>query len=472
MALNSNDTLEQIVASIGQFEAQKDFAAAASACKAAINLAPEETSLLLWLGWIYFNDKLYEKANATALAFIHRSPTETPDGYRLLIFSAAASGAWEQTSYAIKSLQSIDSDLGALTTQEASGAFLDYAYSQLSTKNFANIVRSYDAVPNEFKFLDNANRCEVDLIALQAYIELDKARIGLYNIINRDTVHSDFQKWISKGPLTGVTFITSIMPHRHEVQNRAIKSWLTTGADIISFNIPQEANKLRMIYPDVNFIEVSRDASSRFVKPYVYLSDMMSEATKLDCEILILINSDIIVRAVDDEYLAAIKAEARNSLVFGHRFDVDDISKISDRPVAGSPFVDGYDWFAFSRTNAAHLIKQPFIFGCPWWDLWLPVLASSQKIELCFASDSIAYHEKHEQRWNGEIFETLGLEVVNEICQFGLPSTMSYSARQLAEVAFLFKHKIKDTLPTVRLVGRLASIIKSLIAKEARDLEM
>ncbi|TXN44750.1 hypothetical protein [Methylobacterium sp. WL7] len=465
---NDNGTqLAELVDRIRQADAVGDYMSAIRYCQDAVTLKPEDWSLLLWLGWLYFNCKQHRRAIECARLVMKLDPSTESSGYRLLVFAAAASGEWEVASQALIRLNNISPDACFKLASETIGSFWDYLDKKSRSHNYDAVIYAYRSLPPIIRQLEDKNRFDMDLMVAHAY-----GMAG--NDLMTSEILNGFESKLERpasfiahvNPFSGVSLVTSLMPVRHEIQRSAVNSWHAYGAHVLSINSDDEIALLRDIYPDVTFISAPRDARREYGKPYVYMSDMISALRHSGQEIVGIINSDIVLSSTNLSFMREIKEAARYCIVYGHRFDVDSIKQIDIDPNEGELFVGGIDWFMFSREQTSLLEDQPFIFGCPWWDLWLPVLASINKIEICLANGRLAFHEVHKQRWDTSIFADFGQVILREIASIQDPGSRGYSARQLAVFAEACGPEVRFGLEPVRFAGRIADFIKALIHKE------
>ena len=456
-----------IVDLIRRADAAGDFVSAVRYCQDAVTLKPDDWSLLLWLGWLYFNCKQYRRAVECAQMVLKLDSSQESSGYRLLVFAAAASGDWETASQAFTKLGDVSSDACSKLAIESVGSFWDYLDVQSRSRNHEAVIEAHQSLPSIVRQLKNKNRFDIDLMAAHAYVMAGNDLMAS-EILTRSALElNEPTEFIAYAkPFSGITLITSLMPVRHEIQRLAVSSWLAYGACVLSINCNDEIELLRDVYPDVTFIAAPRDARREYGKPYIYMTDMISALGDSDHEIVGVINSDIVLNSSSILFMRAIKDAARHCIVYGHRFDVDNIKEIASKGDEGEFFVGGIDWFIFPRERVDLLADQPFIFGCPWWDLWLPVLASINKIEICLANGKLAFHEVHKQRWETDIFSELGQVVLREIAAVEDRKSLGYSARRLADFADACGDEVQFGLEPVRFAGRVAELIKALIYKE------
>jgi tetratricopeptide (TPR) repeat protein len=467
MSSDRDAQVAAIVDLIRRADAAGDFVSAVRYCQDAVTLRPDDWSLLLWLGWLYFNCKQYRRAVECAQLVLKLDTSEESSGYRLLVFAAAASGAWETANQAFTKLGGVSLDACSKLAIEAVGSFWDYLDVQSRSGNHEAVIKAHRSLPSIVRQLNDRNRFDIDLMAAHAYVMAGNDLLATEILKKSGSELDEPATFILHAkPFSGITLITSLMPVRHEIQRLAVNSWLAYGARVLSINCDDEIGLLRDVYPDVTFITAPRDARREYGKPYVYMFDMISALRHSDHEIVGIINSDIVLNSSSLLFMRAIKDAARHCIVYGHRFDVDNIKEIATKPDEGDLFVGGIDWFIFSRERADLLADQPFIFGCPWWDLWLPVLASINKLEICLANGKLAFHEAHKQRWETDIFSDLGQIVLREIAAAENRGSLGYSARRLADFADACGDEVQFGLEQVRFAGRLAEFIKALIHKE------
>lgn len=464
----TTDFVEQIRASA----AIGDLGAAVRYCRQALQSSPEDLSLRTWLGWLYFNDKRYVKAIECAETLINEGSTSKLDGYRLLLFALSTTGKSEQAAQVFDRVAEISRDECEKIATEIIGSFHNLINDIYTAGDHQAVVTLYATLPRIIKQLETPSRYDIDLIASNSYIRTNR-HFSSFKIIDNYTSKSiSFQSQITDDqPFAGVTLVTSLMPGRNDLQRTAVDSWHDLGAKVLSVNSPDEIALLGELYPHVTFVAATRDARVDYGKPYVYLRDMIEVAGREPCDVVGIINSDIVLRSTNAEFLESIKAEALHSLVFGHRFDVDDIKSASDPAVSGELYDGGIDWFLFPRKHNGIFSDQPFIFGCPWWDLWLPILASRHKIDTFLAAGRLGFHQRHAQQWNPDTFNSLGHELVRQIDAMATAAGSGFGARFIAELNAACPDDMRQSLGTDRFMLRFAELVRSLIAVEAKTID-
>ena len=114
-------------------------------------------------------------------------------------------------------------------------------------------------------------------------------------------------------------------------------------------------------------------------------------------EICGIINSDIYLKGIGEDFREYICDQARDSLVFGHRVDVESMDNLN-----GKLYI-GHDYFFFDREFAYIYPEEGFCIGQPAWDYWMVFLPLVYKKSVKKLLNTIAYHIKHPQKWATEM---------------------------------------------------------------------
>lgn len=141
-----------------------------------------------------------------------------------------------------------------------------------------------------------------------------------------------------------IAVATSIAPKEIEKQQTAIRTWLSNGLQVISVNTGAEISLLAGYFPEVTFIEATRDARETMGRPLIFLDDVLAALATLGAPICGIINSDIYL---DVKFKLAdyIAREAVSSLIIGHRIDVDKLGSTD-----GEVYLNGFDLFFLIAT--------------------------------------------------------------------------------------------------------------------------
>lgn len=198
-----------------------------------------------------------------------------------------------------------------------------------------------------------------------------------------------------------ITVATSLTPGNLSVQRSSVDSWRRLGFTVASLNAADEIEKIQPLYPDVEFIQVQRDARQQYGKPFIYFDDLILYLQKQGSEICGIVNSDIII---DHPGIRSyIENEAKDSLLFGCRIDVPSL-EVRD----GTVNIGGYDYFFFNR-NIMHCYPQEeFCIGLPWWDYWVIFWPIANGMRTKKIITPVAFHLRHETSWGGNSWFPLG----------------------------------------------------------------
>jgi len=195
---------------------------------------------------------------------------------------------------------------------------------------------------------------------------------------------------------TKLTVATSIAPDKIDRQIKAIDSWVKLGLDVVSINCREEIEILQGSFPDVKFIQAKRDAKDTFGKPFVYLDEFLKYFQNTGAEVCGIVNSDIHLFG-DEDIVSFIRSQAKDSLVYGHRIEVDSLEDLR-----GQVCKTGFDFFFFDSSLISCFPKSDFCIGKPWWDYWLPTIAVLEGFSIKQLISPFAYHIKHLCEWDTE----------------------------------------------------------------------
>lgn len=258
---------------------------------------------------------------------------------------------------------------------------------------------------------------------------------------------------LSKGPK--VIIATSISPKGIEKQKYAINSWLEHGFEVISLNSPREIPELLEHFDSVKFYSSTRDAEQICGKPLVYINDiiqmLLSHGTKKD--IFGIVNSDIIFRT-DSDIKELIRIETQdNSLIYGHRLDVESI-----QDDGGEFYLAGFDYFFFNYDVANNYAKTDFAIGLPWWDYYAIIWPIINGFSIKTITEGFAVHIKHpsfyeDNHWVyygdhlfdivNEYYKSIGQEPIEKYISFvrnGITYDYKYIKSNIAQQNHLFRH--------------------------------
>lgn len=202
------------------------------------------------------------------------------------------------------------------------------------------------------------------------------------------------------------TVITSLNPNIRRLdvhgcdigvqyQHRCVESWHHAGARVISVNTREEIARLAPLNYPVHFTTVEPRPFMPGGRPLPSISDALSVAKGVSNDVVLLVNSDIMLSAGRDRLSTIQGLLEKDSFLFSSRLDVEAVGASS-----GQIYPYGYDVFAFHASKAWDLEAGAFTFGSPWWDYWLPMAALFGGLELTFLEGSDFHHLVHDQAWS------------------------------------------------------------------------
>lgn len=199
--------------------------------------------------------------------------------------------------------------------------------------------------------------------------------------------------------------------HGRRYLAKCIQSWRRNGFNPISINRPDEVDAIRAMHL-IDVIGVPQDEA---MIPNKYGPSLGSIFDTLSWdEPAAIINADIYMRRGLD-LAREIAALARKALVAARRTDVKTM-----RSRRGYIYPYGYDFFAFTPSRISKTIRdkrlRSFQLGVPWWDYVFPIMASNE-VPGFRIKESFIVHQKHEERWNIELYEQLAAEACRTLSQ-------------------------------------------------------
>ena len=203
----------------------------------------------------------------------------------------------------------------------------------------------------------------------------------------------------------GLTVATSIAPSQLAKQVNAIESWIKLGFDVVSINGKEEIETLKGAFPNVRFIQAKRDARNILGRPFVYFDDILEYLKQTDSEICGIVNSDIYLSG-DENVVSFIRSQAKNSLVYGARTEVDSLENLS-----GQVYQKGFDFFFFDKSLISHFPKSDFCIGATWWDYWMPVILVLAGCPVKKLVSPFAYHVRHPYKWDEKQWFLMGVKL-------------------------------------------------------------
>ncbi|MDB5689792.1 MAG: hypothetical protein JWL91_1668 [Sphingomonas bacterium] len=435
---------------------------ASAALQRALVLNPDATSLAVWLGWIEIRLGNFARASEYALTIAQPEERNYAASRRLLVFANAYSGDWAQAGNALGDLAARSTAEAAALARESATAFLSLLDERYRQEAFGEVAELFSLLPGLVRSHGGESAGKMALIAAQASLKMRRCVAAIDILHSASPGPGGGRAARSAGnPLAGVTLLTSIMPGRKDVQRQAIESWRRCGAKVVSLNAADEMSVLKDDYPDVEFSRAGRDARKEFAKPYVYMRDMMRTLAELQDDVVGIINSDIAIDTGACGVLEGAVASARESFTFGYRYDVKTLSEMG---VGGGsvPFPYGFDWFLFPRSAAARIDGGPFVFGCPWWDLWLPFAALHARVKTVLIEEAFAYHQLHPTNWSEAAFVHFGEALISEVRRIDASASVGSAVRQVVDMVNAAERDIAGSVEPAVFFEWIAELLRTV----------
>jgi hypothetical protein len=186
---------------------------------------------------------------------------------------------------------------------------------------------------------------------------------------------------------------------------RAIASWLAVpGIEVISLNSAVELPLLQRegYDPSVRFVEAHRDGREIVGKPVIQIYDAIAAGLASDAAMIGVINSDVMLR-VSAKFVGRLWPRVEGGMVFGSRMDIPEADAR-----AGQVYYWGFDYFFMDREVLGCIEDEPFFFGVPWWDYWLPISFIIADHKIARIASPIGFHVSHPTRWDPNLYEKVG----------------------------------------------------------------
>jgi hypothetical protein len=202
-----------------------------------------------------------------------------------------------------------------------------------------------------------------------------------------------------------LVLITSICPGNPQPQKRALASWhAIPNVEVISLNSAVELVQLREEGYDsgVQFVQTCRDGQEIVGKPVIHIYDAIKAGLNSGASMVGIINSDVMLR-VSSGFVEQAWPQVQGGMVFGSRMDIPDADATT-----GQVYSWGFDYFFMDREALGCIEDEPFFFGVPWWDYWLPISFIIADRRIARTASPIGFHVSHPMRWDPILYEKIG----------------------------------------------------------------
>lgn len=209
---------------------------------------------------------------------------------------------------------------------------------------------------------------------------------------------------------------TTLNPNGNfEAQNEAMSSW-SLKYDVYSVNTKEEIERIKDIYPYINFIETNNlyiDGKKKLIKLNAILDAIKQIGNEYNC----IVNSDIILSSIDD----INTNNFIDDLIIATRYElVDDLIT--------EPFINGFDVFIFNIKNIDKFYNDNYVIGMPWWDFWIPTIAITYNLKVYHIDNTIFLHRTHPTNYSDENWVKFGelfyIDVFLKIMKYPIKATV------------------------------------------------
>lgn len=259
----------------------------------------------------------------------------------------------------------------------------------------------------------------------------------------------------------GITLYTSISPRNTIVQQDSIRNWMINGFDVVSLNSGQEIEAISASFNKVRFRQTEATLEKEYGKPYVSLVALINEcADSGQCSGII--NSDVrfVAQASAESVLAntLLAEESRDTIYLCSRIEISNLCNQLDFEKAGrglpaissgSVYTYGFD-AVFARREVWQKLRTlidpntSYGLGVPWWDYYLPLMASSAGIRLCNIYPAIISHFYHHAQYSEEIWVRVGNALASEILPYSSSSKEGRACNQSTRLKDQFAYTKTD----------------------------
>lgn len=448
---------------------------ARTACQRASELLPTSSPMKLHLVWRYLEFKQFDAALSELEALRDHDAHPRARVYSFLIHGLVSIGRWDEGLDALEEVETAHPDILADVVGEVCWVFSSQLQRLLDADDFRAAALACERLPGPLRIAPTPSLRDLYHKMSISYLQAGHHDLGLEyhrRCISVDAPQSEASatgaRRLRLRPQTA-SVVTSLMPRRLGIQQRAVSSWQQFGCRVLSVNNADEIDAIRDSFSGVEFVEVKRNAAGELGRPLIYFDDLLDGLNGADTDLLGIINSDIIIDTRNAQAsLDEIGRTAGFSLTFGNR-----VNSASEEVFSGSFYMGGYDWFFFGREFLNASRGSGMIFGAPWWDFWLPISAMINHFELVNLRREFAFHPHHELAWKEEWFLTLGrrfLVALENACRQREPKSLA--ALGLHELSASFADVLLQEDVSPDTIGRLCHAVNVLIQTEMRVLDL
>lgn len=187
-------------------------------------------------------------------------------------------------------------------------------------------------------------------------------------------------------------------------QADCIASWVDAGFEPTTINAASERVDADS---GIRRIMVERDASPITGKPLPYFGDLLSAIAGRTDGPFALVNADLLIPS-HAGLAKRVMSLRPGEMIFGRRLD------IVQPGASGTPYFNGYDFFAAHSGDVSALVGTGLVFGAPWWDHFFPLVMHLHGCHLTQLEPQVI-HLRHDERWNMTTYRRLGDRFIAEM---------------------------------------------------------
>jgi hypothetical protein len=107
--------------------------------------------------------------------------------------------------------------------------------------------------------------------------------------------------------------------------------------------------------------------------------------------------------------------------------------------------------------------RASLVFGAPWWDHYVPLRLLARGSELVFAAQPVAFHLRHQQRWNWDLWRDMGERFIEEI-RPALPPQDDPAGEAVRQYARALERALEPGP-----AGRVADAVRTIVGRARTD---
>ena len=192
-----------------------------------------------------------------------------------------------------------------------------------------------------------------------------------------------------------------------------MKSWRSAGFFGVSLNLKDEVATIQERYGEfVEVVGVDQACRGRNKQPLVAVADLIETSyARNDGEFSLVLNADILLA----ESAETTFSQEPRGVTMIPRWQIDcyesrgEMGKMEKDPW-------GYDGVLMGSELRGVFLNRYFGLGLPWWDYWIPFRALHLGHRVQVLDEPLAFHVRHQERWNEKDRARLAGEMWKEVC--------------------------------------------------------